>query len=57
MPAFAPYGRLKEIFEQVQKLEDRLEKANFMPMKEQQAIHEQIHQLKAEVSRLEKMRK
>jgi hypothetical protein len=45
-----PSGSLK-----AHKLEDTLEKANFMPMKEQRAIHEQIHQLKAEITRLEKM--
>jgi len=57
MSGIAPYGRVKEIFDQVHKLEDKLEKANFMPMKEQQAIHEQIRLLKAEIARLEKMRR
>ena len=53
----SPYGRVKELFEKIRHLEDKLEKASFLPMKEQQAIHAQIGQLKAEIARLEKMRK
>lgn len=57
MSAFAPFGRVKELFEKIRLLEDKLEKASFLPMKEQQAIHDQIRQLKAEIARLEKMTK
>ena len=55
MSAFAPFGRVKELFAKIRQLEDKLEKANFLPMKEQQAIHAEILQLKAEIARLEKM--
>lgn len=55
MTSHVPFGRVKELFEQIRKLEDKLEKANFLPMKEQQVIHQQIAALKAEIVRLEKI--
>lgn len=51
------FGRAKELFDQIHKLEDKLEKTSFLPMREQQAIHTQIAELKAEITRLEKMRR
>lgn len=55
--SFAPFGRVKELFQKIHLLEDKLEKANFLPMTEQQSIHAQIAQIKAEIARLEKMSK
>ena len=57
MPAFTPYGRVKEIFEQIRKMEDRLETATVLPMTEQKAIHAEIAKFKVELVRLEKIQK
>lgn len=46
--------RIKKLVFGIQALEDRLMKASFMPLSEQQKIHGEIRKLKEELTILEK---
>ena len=49
-----PYERIKNLVNNIQKLEDKLMNTGFLPMSEQQKIHEEIRKLKEEMDKLER---
>ena len=49
-----PYTRVKKIVTTIQQLEDKLMSTSFLPMTEQQKIHEEIKLLKEEMALLER---
>ena len=46
--------RIRKIVSRIHELEDKLMNTSFMPMSEQQKIHEEIRRLKEEMTTLEK---
>ena len=44
-----PFERIKSLVKNIQKLEDKLMNTGFLPMSEQQKIHEEIRKLKVEM--------
>ena len=49
-----PFERIKALVNSIQKLEDKLMNTRFLPMSEQQKIHEEIRKLKEEMDKLER---
>ncbi|MEN9479203.1 MAG: hypothetical protein RLZZ298_598 [Pseudomonadota bacterium] len=49
-----PFERIKALVKNIQKLEDKLMNTGFLPMSEQQKIHEEIRKLKEEMDKLER---
>jgi hypothetical protein len=49
-----PFERIKTLVNNIQKLEDKLMNAGFLPMSEQQKIHAEIKKLKDEMDALER---
>jgi hypothetical protein len=49
-----PFERIKSLVNNIQKLEDKLMNTGFLPMSEQQKIHEEIRKLKDEMDKLER---
>ncbi|MBK7415930.1 MAG: hypothetical protein IPJ38_13250 [Dechloromonas sp.] len=49
-----PYERIKNLVNNIQKLEDKLMNTGFLPMSEQKKIHDEIKKLKDEMDALER---
>ena len=52
-----PFERVKTLINKINELEDKLMNASFMPMVEQNRIHEEIKKYKAEMQQLERRTK
>ena len=48
------YERIKNLVNNIQKLEDKLMNTGFLPMSEQKKIHDEIKKLKDEMDALER---
>ena len=49
-----PFERIKALVKNIQKLEDKLMNTAYLPMPEQNKIHEEIRKLKEEMDKLER---
>jgi hypothetical protein len=49
-----PMERVKQLINELHKLEDKLMNTGFMPMREQTKIHEEIKRLKEAIATLER---
>ncbi len=52
-----PFERIKTLIGNIQKLEDKLMNAGFLPLAEQNKIHEEIRKYKEEIKLLERRTK